>query len=396
MTGPELLLPSDTIAKVEKLQTADLVVGIASDGSQQAIANAVRTLRTGLAGSFPSVRAVIVNSAESFDGVQQVDADISTSAVPVLQVATPLGLLDKLTAQPGLTKARAIGAVLQVARRLAARACAIVDSDPGAVGPDWVRLLLTPVLEDGFDYVAPRVARHKYDGTITSGIVYPLMRSLFGLRVRRTLPGDFSFSSRLVEHLLGRTPWTTETSRLGLDIWLTSEAMVHGFRLCQVSLREQPHARSDQGQDLSETLAEVVGALFALMGRTTGTWQKVRGSTTVPTFGASLELDVTPVEAHVGRMMDSFRLGLQALSDIWSLVLSPAAMLDLRRAVRLTEQEFRLADELWVHIIHDFAIAYRYPVIPRDQLLHALTPTPTGSKGPSSTCASRSRRRSRT
>ena len=39
-------------------------------------------------------------------------------------------------------------------------------------------LLLQPVLSLDFDYVAPYYKRHKYDGTITNSIVYPLTRRI--------------------------------------------------------------------------------------------------------------------------------------------------------------------------------------------------------------------------
>ena len=61
---------------------------------------------------------------------------------------------------------------------------------------------MSPVLEQGFDYVAPYYLRHKYDGTITNSIVYPMTRTLYGHRIRQPIGGDFGFSGHLAQHYL--------------------------------------------------------------------------------------------------------------------------------------------------------------------------------------------------
>jgi hypothetical protein len=73
-------------------------------------------------------------------------------------------------------------------------------------------------------------------------------------------------------------------------------------------------------------------------------------------------------------MIDAFRIGYENLKDIWSLVLPPATLLELRRMSRQPEQEFRFAGELWARIVYDFAVAHRLRLIGRDHLLRALTP----------------------
>ena len=76
----------------------------------------------------------------------------------------------------------------------------MVDSDLRSITPEWLELLLKPVLEDGVDFVAPLYHRHKYDGTITNSIIYPLTRALYGKRVRQPIGGDFGFSGSLAKH----------------------------------------------------------------------------------------------------------------------------------------------------------------------------------------------------
>ena len=67
------------------------------------------------------------------------------------------------------------------------------------------------MLHDGFDYVAPLYLRHKYDGTITNSIVYPLTRALYGREVRQPIGGDFGFSGRLPRTTWSAPVWETAT-----------------------------------------------------------------------------------------------------------------------------------------------------------------------------------------
>jgi hypothetical protein len=62
------------------------------------------------------------------------------------------------------------------------------------------------------------------------------------------------------------------------------------------------------------------------------------------------------------------------LQDLWSAVLPPATLVELKRLASLAPADFRLPDELWARIIYDFALAHRQRVMNRDHLLRAMTP----------------------
>jgi hypothetical protein len=94
-------------------------------------------------------------------------------------------------------------------------------------------LLIRPILFGGYDFVAPYYQRHKYDGTITNSIVYPLTRMLYGLSVRQPIGGEFGVSARLIGRYLECEDWETDVARFGIDIWMTTIAIAEGFRVCQ-------------------------------------------------------------------------------------------------------------------------------------------------------------------
>ena len=137
----------------------------------------------GLVKYFPQFTAVIVNSdGGSTDGTR--DAVLSTRVedTHLLLLSTPLFPVHRLSIPyhgiPG--KGSAFRLIFQMADRLHAKACAVVDSDLRSITPEWMDLLVRPVLNAGYDFVAPYYHRHKYDGTITNSIVYPMTRALYG------------------------------------------------------------------------------------------------------------------------------------------------------------------------------------------------------------------------
>ncbi len=56
------------------------------------------------------------------------------------------------------------------------------------------------------------------------------------------------------------------------------------------------------------------------------------------------------------------------------MILPPTTLLELRRLSRVSEDQFRLPDQVWVRIIYDFALGHRLRTISRDHLLRSITP----------------------
>jgi hypothetical protein len=114
-------------------------------------------------------------------------------------------------------KGTVLRTVFEIVESLNVRASALVDSELTSITPEWMELLLKPVYEEGFDYVAPIYARHKFDGTITNGMVYPLIRALYGNKIRQTIAGGFGFSGSLVKFYLTKDIWDTDVGLFGID-----------------------------------------------------------------------------------------------------------------------------------------------------------------------------------
>jgi len=363
--------------RVRELGTADLLVGIPSYNNARTIAHVVRAVAAGLAKHFPDRKAVIVNSdGGSRDGTPQVVASTEIGSPQTILARHPLGPVHKiLTPYHGVPgKGSALRTIFAIAERLGARACAVVDSDLRSITPAWIELLLGPIVEHGFDYVAPLYLRHKYDGTITNSIVYPLTRSLYGREVRQPIGGEFGFSGRLAAHYLSRPVWESDVARFGVDVWMTTTALADGFRVCESFLGAKIHDPKDPSADLTAMLVQVVAAVFDLMETYHERWAAVEKAEAVPLFGFPHGVGLEPVSVNVARMVGIFDQGVRDLRELWEAALEPHVLADVTALAGAGESAFRFPDPLWVRVVHDFAIAYRRRALPRDQLLRSLVP----------------------
>jgi hypothetical protein len=118
----------------------------------------------------------------------------------------------------------------------------------------------------------------------------------------------------------------------------------------------------------------VLGPVFLDIERNAAFWQRMRGSVPVPSIGESGVLSQDTEALEISRMMESFQLGNRDLQEIWGLVLPPSTLIELRKLSRLPADQFHMPDELWAHIVYDFALAHRLRTISRDHLLKSMTP----------------------
>ncbi|MBI3404930.1 MAG: glycosyl transferase family 2 [Acidobacteria bacterium] len=370
-------LPTELNARLEQLGEADIVAGIPSYNNARTIGHVVSAVTTGLSKYFPDRKAVLVNSdGGSKDGTGEavlnahVDADsvllVQHKTSPIARISMPYHGV------PG--KGSAFRMIFGVARRLKAKACVVVDADLRSITPHWIELLVRPVLERNFDFIAPFYHRHKFDGTITNGIIYPMTRALFGKRMRQPIGGEFGFSGRLTRKFLEKNVWETDVARFGIDIWMTLTAVAEGFRVGQAYLGAKLHDAKDPGADLAAMFRQVVGSFFALMETYEPVWKNANGSQPVPMFGFPFEAGVEPVVVNVERMMNAYSQGAKDLHEIYAGFLRPETLDALKANAGAAENAFRIPDVLWVHTIYEFASAFHRRKVSPDHLMQALVP----------------------
>ncbi len=336
----------DGLARVGR---ADLLVGIPSFNNAATIGHVARMVAEGLRTHFPDATAVIVNAdGGSKDGTRDVVAR-STGDTPTITGA--------YVGPPG--KGSAFRAIFEVATKLGVDACAVVDSDLRSITPEWIKRLISPIREGTADHVTPLYARHKFDGTITNNVAYPLTRALYGLRIRQPIGGEFGFSPELARDFLDGTAfhesdqwssdtdvWSTDVARFGIDIYMTTTALVTGRRVVQAFLGAKIHDPKDPGSDLAPMFTEVVGTLFRLAIANPDRWKDVRGSRATTIVGSIDPVEPEVVNASVDILRQKYAAGRIAHQDDWNEILTQPV-------------PERIDDAGWARIVFDFLDASR-------------------------------------
>ncbi|MGZ5498737.1 MAG: glycosyltransferase [Candidatus Aminicenantales bacterium] len=359
------------------LEAVDILVGVPSFNNAKTIGHVVRAVEAGLTKYFPDCRSVLVNSdGGSTDGTTDVVREASVDLDAVLLDHRVGGFRKLVTPYHGIPgKGSAFRTVFEIARQLGAKACAVVDADLRSITPEWIELLIKPVLEEGYDYIAPYYMRHKYDGTITNTIVYPLTRALYGKRIRQPIGGDFGFSGKLASFFLGKDVWESDVARFGIDIWMTTSAIANGFKICQAFLGAKIHDAKDPGADLSAMLHQVVGSVFGLMEEYAPTWRSVEGSEPVATFGFAYSVGLEPIHVNLEKMIEMFRMGVRDLDAFYNSFL-PGDTLGFLRALAAQRdvKTFSYPDREWVRTVMSFALACHHKAVRREHIIKSLTP----------------------
>ena len=252
----------------------------------------------------------------------------------------------------------------------------MLDSDLRSISPGWIELLIAPVILKDFGFVTPYYCRHKYDGTITNMIAYPLTWSLYGRRVRQPIGGDFGFSRDLIESLLSKDVWETDIARFGIDIWMTTVAICENFTICQSYLGSKIHDDKDPGNDLSPMFKQVVGTIFNLMNIYSENWLTVKVSRPTAIFGFESEFAPSPLNVNVTNLINNFKDNVHEHLPVWEKVLEAENCQKILEVAKMESSHFELPIELWVKSLFDFALAYRNLIdgLSSDQIIEALVP----------------------
>ena len=353
------------LEQIEQVKGADLLIGVLGPGRDALGATAVAVVRQALEGLPQPPRTVLV--VEDGSGATRIAEDQS---LPVL--FCKLANSGAPTASPQAVVS-AYQTVFGISRRIGVRACTVIASEMQIVTPAWIDRLVRPVLDLGFDLVAPRYTRHRWEGLINRAILSPLTRALYGKSIQNPVGPDFGLSGKLMTALLDEQASKRIPNSGQPLVSVVSTVARLDLQVCEAHLgpRMQPPA---DWMNLSSLLAQILGPAFLDVERNAALWQRMREGQMVPAFGTRERPPAESGPVDAGRLIDSFQLGARNLQDVWSLALPPTAMLEIRKLSRLGPEQFRMPDDLWAAIVYDFALAHRLRTINRDHLLRSFTP----------------------
>jgi len=350
-----------------RVQKADIIVGIPSYNEADSIAYPTDVASRGLINYFPDKKSVIINvDNNSPDGTK--DAFMNTiTKVPKIYISTAKGVKGKGNNLKNLFEA---------AVELQTQAVVVVDADLTSITPQWIQYLGEPLFTK-FNFVTPIYARHKYDGSITNHIAYPLLRTLFGLRVRQPIGGDFGFSGRMARAFLSEKIWNKSIAHFGIDIWMTTIAIARRFNVCQTFLGSpKSHKAKDPAKHLGPMFTQVCMTFFDLMIDFEYFWKDTTWSWPSSIFGFGLGIEEKPPEVSVDAdaLYNSFISGFKRYGEIWKKIIPRPEIIEVNKTKKLSRDKFYYPSDLWARILFDFAIAYRNNEIPREKIIKSMIP----------------------
>src|SRR3984957_6066573 len=276
----ENFLTDDFLRQLINVGEVDILVGLPTHNNAKTIGSIVHTIRSGILRDFPRERVVILTAdGGPRDGTPELITNISiddvrrASNVYALRTLHAISTKYASTPQSGV----AMRTILAAPERLRARACIVVSPESELLTAEWLSNLLRPVYYEGFDLVSPTYRRHKFDGLLTTNLLYPMVRALYGVRIREAYMSEFGFSGRLGSQFLEHNQWSDGIGENGAELRVALAAVTGGFRICQSFLgKKDPVER--RAADLVPALRQSVGVLFSALEPDFKVWSAISGS----------------------------------------------------------------------------------------------------------------------
>ena len=243
------------------IKDIEFVVGIPSYMEADSISYVTRQVDRGIVKYFSKMKSLIVNVDNNSEDDTRESFLSTKTQTPKHYISTPKGIKGKGNNLLNLFKfASKYKDTLKVV--------VAVDADLRSITPEWVGYLGKSILK-GYDYALPYYSRHQFDGSITNHICYPLLYGLLGENLRQPIGGEFGFSPALIDSLL-KQKWGKTTRQYGIDIFITLNAIMGKFKICEVGLGAKIHKAS--APKLGPMFTQVVTTLFDFILSQKNSW----------------------------------------------------------------------------------------------------------------------------
>ena len=356
-------------ATADQFDNADLLVAVLGEFDLDGIATMCEAFRT-----LPAKLRIAVSHDGREESAAPVNAGDTRESASVFFVPSLWAKPSTLATGVLQSMSETCQSVFTAADKLQARGCCIIVSKLETMTPSWALRMAQPLFEGQVDLVLPHYARRKFDGLLNASIIAPMTRALYGKRVNNPMGPDFGVSRPLFQRMLAaRNGVAIGGNRLHPLASLTPTALCQNLQITQVHLGTRSYLPTDW-TNISSVLVDVLTPVFLDMDRNAACWQRTRSSAPVPAIGEAAPSGQDTGTVDTRPMVESFQLGNRELQEIWSLVLPPSTLFELRKLSRLPLEQFRMPDELWVKIVYDFALAHHLRTISRDHLLKSMAP----------------------
>ena len=340
-----------------------VVVGIPSYNESDSISYVTKIVDQGLGEYFPDKKSIIVNvDNNSPDNTKEAFLD-TTTRIEKKYISTAHGIRGK---------GNNILNLFNFAIQVHADVVIIVDADLKSITKEWIEYLGRPVA-DGYDYVTPLYSRHQFDGTITNHICYPVMFGMLSMDIRQPIGGEFAFSPKLIKHLLKQS-WTESTKQYGIDIFMSLNAVLGGFKICQSGLGTKIHKAS--APKLGIMFEQVIDTLLTVLVQNKGAWMtRNSGDFVVPdTFGLKELAEPQELDINILDLKEKARMEYSKYQTDIKELLEPYAFSRIHEMFQV--EVFDLTILLWTQVF--YSLVYRYDISKsnggRKKIINSLKP----------------------
>jgi glycosyltransferase involved in cell wall biosynthesis len=262
-----------------------------------------------------------------------------------------------IVATPGTTgKGNVFKLLFKYAKLSKAKTALVNDSDLRSINPKWVKLQLDSIEKHGYDYATPLYSRYKYDGTITKHICYPIIYGLFCRNIRQPIGGDFAFSGRLANHWL-KCKWPVNAKLFGIDIFMTTNAILADYKICQVNLKSKVHDVKDPAKTLSPMFRQVISTLFKIIIENPKKLKNLHKVKEIPKLGEKNLGKPQQFSIDNEATKQRFVRGFTNRKEVIKKCLSKEDFTKLRTMVQYSN--IYIPPEWWAKIVYDYILAYK-------------------------------------
>ncbi len=367
MIGDDSALSLDANVYLHAIERADILIGIPSFNNVLTASYVLSQATKGLEKYFPDHRSVIFVSDgnskdDTLNSVKRINLPSEVKLIPAIYM--------------GISgKGRAVQAIFEAAQKLDVQSVALVDSDLRSITPEWIKMLVSPTLEDT-GFVAPYYNRRKYDGTITNFLCYPVTASLFGKDIRQPIGGDFGFSRKLVDDLLD-SPLLSfpDICRFGIDIFETVTALAKGYKVKQAYLGIKEHDAKDPSSQLAGMFRQVLNTMFTAIETYETQWKGISGFAETEMVGNATNQETPePIPVSLSATMAAYKTNYHLFGACYKSFLEPeiVAAFEQLKDAELSDT-LDVSSEVWAKTVYSFiAEFHKTPIDGRENLINAL------------------------
>ena len=340
----------------------DLIAGIPSFNNQNTISYVVEQIGKTMETAYKNKKGAIINcDGGSTDKTEQNFLNSKTK-VEKSVLRTP----------PNITgKGNVFKLLFKYAKDRKPQAIIVNDSDLRSINPKWVKLQIDSISKKKFDYSTPLYSRYKYDGTITKHICYPLVYGLFCRNIRQPIGGDFAFSNQLSNYWL-KCKWPVNAHLFGIDIFMTTNAILGGYKICQVNLGAKIHDAKDPSKSLSPMFRQVISSLFKTIITNKSKLKQLKKVQEVPVLGGKKLKKPQQFSVDADAINNRFIDGYREHKEVIKKALPKEDFHKIRSCV--LHNKAHIDEEWWAKIVYDYILAYKKYESKSSTILQSFVP----------------------